>query len=57
MYIISYRFVGYLEEEAVKTYTDIIDAIDNGAPPPRPARPAPRQRPPPSRAGCEPPAA
>ena len=26
------RFVGYLEEEAVKTYTDILDAIDNGAP-------------------------
>ena len=27
------RFVGYLEEEAVKTYTDILDAIDNGATP------------------------
>ncbi len=26
-------FVGYLEEEAVKTYTDILDAIDKGAGP------------------------
>ena len=25
-----HRFVGYLEEEAVKTYTDIINAIDDG---------------------------
>ena len=24
------RFVGYLEEEAVKTYTDILAAVDNG---------------------------
>ena len=33
-YIISprfcHRFVGYLEEEAVKTYTDILKAIDQG---------------------------
>ncbi|KAJ3269974.1 hypothetical protein HDV01_000780, partial [Terramyces sp. JEL0728] len=33
-YLISprfcHRFVGYLEEEAVKTYTDIIAAIDDG---------------------------
>ncbi len=27
---ICHRFVGYLEEEAVKTYTDIINAIDEG---------------------------
>eukprot|EP00286_Rhodomonas_abbreviata_P010832 CAMPEP_0181318854 /NCGR_PEP_ID=MMETSP1101-20121128/17234_1 /TAXON_ID=46948 /ORGANISM="Rhodomonas abbreviata, Strain Caron Lab Isolate" /LENGTH=290 /DNA_ID=CAMNT_0023426363 /DNA_START=96 /DNA_END=964 /DNA_ORIENTATION=+ len=27
---ICHRFVGYLEEEAVKTYTDIIAAIDDG---------------------------
>jgi len=27
---ICHRFVGYLEEEAVKTYTDILHAIDNG---------------------------
>jgi Alternative oxidase len=25
-----HRFVGYLEEEAVKTYTDIINAMDDG---------------------------
>ena len=25
-------FVGYLEEEAVKTYTDILAAVDNGIP-------------------------
>eukprot|EP00960_Hanusia_phi_P053219 761919-Hanusia_phi.AAC.3 len=27
---ICHRFVGYLEEEAVKTYTDILNAIDDG---------------------------
>ena len=27
------RFVGYLEEEAVKTYTDILAAVDDGAGP------------------------
>ncbi len=28
------RFVGYVEEEAVNTYTIILDAIDKGAAPP-----------------------
>ena len=26
----SHRFVGYLEEEAVHTYTKVLEAIDNG---------------------------
>ncbi len=35
--------MGYLEEEAVKTYTDIIAAIDNGAPPAAPPAHLPRK--------------
>jgi len=27
----AHRFVGYLEEEAVKAYTEYLEAIDNGA--------------------------
>ncbi|KAJ3259716.1 hypothetical protein HK103_001977 [Boothiomyces macroporosus] len=36
-----HRFVGYLEEEAVKTYTDIIAAIDDGRLPEWKDQPAP----------------
>mmetsp|Transcript_23676 Transcript_23676/g.27403 ORF Transcript_23676/g.27403 Transcript_23676/m.27403 type:complete len:228 (+) Transcript_23676:147-830(+) len=33
----AHRFVGYLEEEAVKTYTHFLEMIDNGKIPNRPA--------------------
>ncbi|KAI8898889.1 alternative oxidase [Globomyces pollinis-pini] len=46
MYLISprlcHRFVGYLEEEAVHTYTDILNAMDDGRLAEFAAKPAPQ---------------